>query len=203
MEVKTRRAWNGGIKNIDELMAWMYDKDILNKTEKARKDSIFRQYYRYYNDGDTPRGVLRKYGISSWSSDLEMYLEMYLEEFIKAMLKKYCGKIDRKAFYTDRKLSQLHTIKNVADREDSHSLIYFCEKYNEDFDGKLGALKDAYDAIRAKITAVRTDLESYGVSYILEEHPAMYDIVRDEYNQLMIAINDIKFAVKRKIESTR
>lgn len=35
--VKPRRAWSGKIKKIDELLAWMYDKGIMNKGERAKK----------------------------------------------------------------------------------------------------------------------------------------------------------------------
>lgn len=45
---KAQRAWNGKLKNVDALMAWLYDKDILTKTEKAQKDKIFNAYYRFY-----------------------------------------------------------------------------------------------------------------------------------------------------------
>ena len=54
LEAEPLRAWNNKLKSIDDLMSWMYDKDILNKGEKSDKDRIFRQYYRYYNDGDFP-----------------------------------------------------------------------------------------------------------------------------------------------------
>lgn len=29
--VKPRRGWSGRIKNIDKLLAWMYDNNIMNK----------------------------------------------------------------------------------------------------------------------------------------------------------------------------
>ena len=47
-EAKTGRANRGRLENIDKLLSWMYTKDILNKGEKSKKDTLFYQYYRFY-----------------------------------------------------------------------------------------------------------------------------------------------------------
>jgi hypothetical protein len=72
------RAWSGKIKNIDNLMSWMYDKGIINKGEQAEKDRVFREYYRYYNDGDTPRGLS---GMSD--KGIEEYIEKIRQKIDK------------------------------------------------------------------------------------------------------------------------
>ena len=87
------RAWSGKIKNIDNLLSWMYDKGILNKTEQAEKDRTFRQYYRYYNDGDIPQGMR-----FDSEEKIELAIEQKVEEFIKKILAKYTGKYDRRTW---------------------------------------------------------------------------------------------------------
>lgn len=109
------RAWSGRIKNIDNLFSWLYSKDILNKGDKAKKDKIFWNYYRWYNDGDFPK-ILSSKGISKWHSDekIERALEDELEKFLKEILNKYTGKFDRKDFYIDTIIKDLRTLENIV-----------------------------------------------------------------------------------------
>ena len=80
------RAWSGKLSNIDNLLSWMYDKGILNKSEQGEKDRKFREYYRWYNDGDRPSGL------TGSDADIESYLERSIDDFIKKVLTKYAGK---------------------------------------------------------------------------------------------------------------
>jgi hypothetical protein len=149
------RAWSGQIANIDKLLSWMYDKGILNKGEKAEKDTRFRQYYRYYNDGDFPAGLKSK-GISKWSEPAKITsaLEQYIEEFIKKVLAKYTGKYDRKDFRIDTLLGDLNTLQFITggregNEPDPHSLLnYWGAKINtsnSEFEKMLGELRPLYD----------------------------------------------------------
>lgn len=127
--VKPRRAWSGRISHLDKLLAWMYDKNILNKTDQARKDTLFRSYYRYYNDGEFPR-VLSPLGYNKWMSDekIEAALEELIEEFIKKILSKYAGKYSRRDFRYDQYIDQLDNVIGNIDHSngtDSHSINYF------------------------------------------------------------------------------
>jgi hypothetical protein len=148
------RAWSGKIKNIDNLMSWMYDKGIINKTEQAEKDRIFREYYRYYNDGDMPRGM-------QYASDdkVEEYIERKVEEFIKKVLAKYTGKFDRRDFRIDTLLGDLNTLDNIVGgheggkyEPDPHGLLTYWGKNiktgNSDFEKMLGELQPMYDDAR-------------------------------------------------------
>ena len=145
------RAWNGKIKNIDNLMSWMYDKGIMNKGEQAEKDRKFREYYRWYNDGDYPRGFANRP-----DSIVEKYLENSIEEFIKKILAKYAGKYDRKDFRVDTLLGDLYTLQDIvgsSDREpDPHGLLnYWGKKINtndSEFEKLLGELRPVYDAAK-------------------------------------------------------
>jgi len=159
----TRRAWGHGLENIDGLMAWLYDQEILNKGERERKDTIFRQYYRFYNDGDAPRGVLRKYGVSMYNKKLvEVKLEEYLNEFISAMLTKYSPKIDRQDFYLDRKISKAKTAARIAADFEVHGLVTYWKK---DVENKtvlilIDRLSDKYDALHEKVVAVNVGYDN-------------------------------------------
>lgn len=122
--VKIGRAWNGNLKNIDKLLWWMYEVDILNKTEKAEKDRVFRSYYRYYNDGDIPRGYLGE------SDDtIQIQLEFKIERYIKKILKKYKNKINHKEFWdylkNDNDKYALMYIKELSDNGVASVLINF------------------------------------------------------------------------------
>lgn len=139
------RAWSGKLKNIDDLLSWMYDKGVLTKTEQAEKDRVFREYYRYYNDGDIPRGLN---GMSD--AKVEEYLERKVEDFIKTVLSKYAGKYDRNAFHFDKLLSQYYTIQgNLKGSEsmgrdkvfdyDINSFVYFYDK--------LGKVEPEFDKL--------------------------------------------------------
>lgn len=128
-EVKPGRAWSGKISRIDTLLGWMYDKGILTTVEKEEKDKIFRQYYRYYNDGDFPRLVSRKDVRSQASkSEIESALEEVLEDFIKSILKKYSGKFDKSEFAYDKFIGEMEELLRVFNGNDLSSMRYFGNK---------------------------------------------------------------------------
>lgn len=169
------RAWSGKLKNIDELLSWMYDKDILSKSEKAAKDSIFRQYYRWYNDGDLPRGFggfkdrSGRVSVSKYrEKEIEAHIESKVEEFIRKILSKYLGKIDKQEFYYDKHISELQTIVNVADRYDVHGLTKYWIKNSRD----------------ENLTSMIKELESD------------YDSLTKEFNEFLSTIDFDKLGVK-------
>lgn len=138
------RAWSGKLKRLDKLMAWMYGKDILNKGEKAKKDSIFSQYYRYYNDGDFPR-ALAKMGVSKYDDKetIQTALEQYLENFTKYILGKYFGKFDRMEFQYDSMLDRLTTIKGIVDDFNvNHLVSYWYKDLNPNKEGSAEILAE-------------------------------------------------------------
>lgn len=172
------RAWSGKIKNIDNLMSWMYDKGIINKGEQAEKDRVFREYYRYYNDGDTPRGLR---GMSE--KGIEDYLEKKVEEFIKKVLAKYTGKYDRKDFRVDTLLADLSTLSSITGgrnsgefEPDPYGLLNYWGKNiktgNSEFEKLLGELRPIYDDAKKAANdivdketkdGIYKDVASYGI----------------------------------------
>lgn len=120
------RASSGKLKKIDELMAWLYDKNILNKGEKKKKDSIFYKYYRWYNDGDKPRG--KRYSGLYNDKEIAAELEKEIEEFIKQTLVKYLPKINRADFKFDMAISKLNRLIYVAEENDFYSLVNYYVK---------------------------------------------------------------------------
>jgi hypothetical protein len=101
------RAWEGKLENLDNLFSWMYRKGILSSYDKERKDEIFREYYRYYNDGDTPKGIEKERGEST-----EDALERTLDDFMKEILANYAGKYDRRKFRFDQLLGELYGLQS-------------------------------------------------------------------------------------------
>lgn len=106
--MKAYRAWNNKLRNINRLLWWLYDNDILTKTEQRQKDKVFRQYYRYHNDGDFPRALSQttKLWRLSPKTEIAEQLELYVENFIKELLVKYWSKIDRQVFWSDMSSSR-------------------------------------------------------------------------------------------------
>jgi hypothetical protein len=178
------RAWSGALSNVDKLFAWMYDNGILSKSEKAEKDRIFSQYYRWYNDGDFP-AALRSMGVSKGDSDavIEKALEGLVEKFMKEVLNKYTGKYDRKEFHIDTLLGDLNTLENIVagykdpngrGEPDPYGLLnYWGKKINtgdSDFEkllGELGPLyKDVSDSTNKAFDAAGENIgSSYTIAY--------------------------------------
>lgn len=170
-----RRAWEGKLKKIDKLLAWMYDKDILTKGEKAKKDSIFRAYYRYYNDGDLP-AALKLQGMNKYSlsTEKETALEKYLEDFIKMILAKYLPKVDRAEFQLDDIIDSLKTPIDVSESYDAHSLLtYWIKKVKVSDDTELkGMLEDVqakYDALKTAANEASPKSLNTTMSYRVEK----------------------------------
>lgn len=130
------RGWNGKLKRIDDLLSWMYDKGVLNKGEKAEKDRLFKQYYRWYNDGDVPLKLKRmgfdKYNMRISGNDNllggEAELEKMIDGFISKILTKYLPKINRKNFRIDTAISDLKMVHSTAKRMDISSLIFWVKR---------------------------------------------------------------------------
>ena len=170
------RAWEGKLKKIDALLAWMYDKDILTKGEKAKKDSIFRAYYRYYNDGDMPKSLALK-GFSKYSEkgSIEKALEAYLEDFIKSLLSKYLPKVDRAEFRIDKMLSDLSTVIDVSERHDAHGLLEYWLKTVKINDPELilsklvDELKEQYDKVKTEADSISPSTDNLVMSHRLEK----------------------------------
>ena len=167
-----QRAWQGKLKRVDAILGWMYDKNILSAGDKKKKDSVFRQYYRYYNDGDMP-AALKVKGISKWdgSNKVETELEKYLETFIKEMLSKYMSKVNRTEFRLDRLISELGIVSDVAGRGDAHGLLNYWLKKTKIKDEKgelpelIEKLQKSYDLLYEKLNDVDPDSNNKVLSY--------------------------------------
>lgn len=170
-----RRAWENKLKKIDKLLAWMYDKDILTKGEKAKKDTIFRAYYRYYNDGDMP-GALKLQGMSKYSleTEKETALEKYLEAFIKTLLTKYLPKVNRAEFRIDDMIASLKSPIEVSEKYDAHALLtYWIKQVKVSDDTELkGMLEDVqvkYDALKTAANEASPSTSNNTLSYRVEK----------------------------------
>ena len=155
LEVKAGRAWNNKLKKIDALMSWMYDKNILSQAEKNEKDKIFKQYYRYYNDGDFPKILQGKITKYANEKEISILLEEKLEEFIKKILAKYLPKINKKEFKLDDMKKYIEDILRVTN--DPHSLIYFIKKKNisdESLNKLILQLNDLYSQWKNEVKKI-------------------------------------------------
>lgn len=168
-EVKAGRAWEGRLKRIDKLLAWMYSRGILSKRDQNKKDSLFRQYYRYYNDGDFPAVVGKEYTKSAPKSAIEDTLERNLEEFIKDILSRYAGKYDRQEFRLDMTVKDITELKEVVDEMDAYGLLSYWAKSigprDDAFSKLLAELQPAYDALRSAVDAKDASLNNTTVRY--------------------------------------
>lgn len=223
-ETKPRRARSGGIENIDKLLSWMYAKGILTKSEQNQKDSLFRQYYRYYNDGDHPRG-LSKNGISKWDSKekIETALEEKIDTWIKGILSKYSKKVNRTEFRYDQFISELSTIKSVISDYDAHGLInYWGKKANINdtrFGELLNKLSTQYQSLKSEIDNLIPNVKypegtnshnkvssNYTVSYIrstlkgIKQWPKN---IETSYQEMVHTMDDMSVIVESIILATK
>lgn len=206
------RGWNGKIKKIDSILSWMYDQNILTATEKKKKDSVFRQYYRYYNDGDFPTALKVK-GISKRSGEkvVETELEKYLETFIKEMLAKYLPKVNRREFRLDTLIKELSVVRDVADREDVHGLLTYWLKKTKinDEEGILAEfteeLKKSYEILKKELDSI-DPASSTVVSYrkVRMKENGTWDSKLDKlYDNMVADIKLIKMYIVKLINATQ
>jgi len=197
-KTKVHRAWNNKLKGINNLLFWMYETDVLNKGEKAKKDSIFRQYTRYYNDGDAPRGVLTKYKVGPYDTlNVELKLEQYLEDFICLILNKYRGKYDKTEYLEYMKNERIEKVASRIDWgyvpdnldiiKDSNLII------------EINEFIICRDAHRETLLEITPKFSSYTTSYIIENTENISDDILDEYaiiesrkNRLVKKIRELK-----------
>lgn len=207
------RGWSGKIKKIDSILSWMYDQNILTATEKKKKDSVFRQYYRYYNDGDFPTALKVK-GISKWSGEkvVETALEKYLETFIKEMLAKYLPKVNRREFRLDTVIKELSVVRDVADREDAHGLLgYWLKKTKiNDEEGILAEfteeLKKSYEVLKKALDEVDPDRSNNVISYRkreMQEDGTWNSELDKLYNDMASDVKLIKMYIVKLINATQ
>ena len=175
--VKPRRGWDGKLKRIDSLLAWMYDKGIMNKTDRDRKDVIFHGYYRYYNDGDFPRFLSAK-GYNKYMNPetIEEALEQVIEDFIKYILNKYNGKYSKSEFNFDRYIDQLDSVIRYTDREevDPYSInFWFSQLKNPDEE-----LKKWNDELSLLYKKYEAEAEKFA-----KENPEVLEVLKKNYIQ--------------------
>lgn len=128
--VKTRRGWNGKLSNLDGILSWMYSTDILTQTDKNAKDHIINKYYRYYNDGDKPRGFARER-----EQVIETYLENLLTDFIRHMIRKYAKKVNRQDYYrfkADERFKSTNASQARKHYRQGLLNVYYSQKYAEE-----------------------------------------------------------------------
>lgn len=170
------------MKNIDDLFSWLYDKDILTQTDKNKKDSLFRKYYRYYNDGDFPRGVK---GVTRWDhpTDIAKALEDQAEEFIKYVLAKYVGRYDRNDFKISKYKKQLDSLKRrLTDIMRGHSTVSFwLDRVSpalidkSEFLQTIEEIKDVEEKLKKEIKAA-----GFSASKYIDVYTPEYKGVRDD-----------------------
>lgn len=217
------RAWSGKLERLDKLLAWMYDHNILNKGEKSKKDSIFRQYYRYYNDGDFPKGLQAK-GINSFSRKevIEKELETMVEDFIKEILSKYQGKYNRQEFMYDDLLSELYTLNNVIKDYDVYGFLNYWSKKtkiaDDAYDKAMTELRKIYDSLdkAANDDIAKHDFgntpsynrpgPSYTISYRRDQMKNLgiwNDKLEKDYTKMTDICDEIKKIIDTVIEATQ
>lgn len=152
----TGRAWNNKLDKINDFLSYTYNS--MKSSDKKLKDSVFRAYYRYYNDGDIlslPTKSLEKLGIEQkyltildapkymkGGRKYEEALEKSVEVVMKYLLQKYKNKISHK----EVNFSQLKDIKDKIERE-NYTGYYWLQKFgekvkNDELIGLANKLKD-------------------------------------------------------------
>lgn len=189
LEVKVGRAWSGKLEKIDKLFMWMYEKGILSKGEKSKKDKLFHKYYRWYNDGDFPSGLKNSDGNTlykqpkefvpgkSWKDyspffkmNVEEILEYNLEDFIKNVLKKYWSKIDRKEFSIDTSIKAIKELLEMVEKEWVGGLSYWSKNTNDpEVKSRIANITSISKDLQNEISKVDPELGRKVVEYAHDE----------------------------------
>lgn len=176
-EVKAGRAWEGKLKRIDDFLKWLYNKDMLTKAEKDKKDTIIRQYYRYYNDGDWP-AILSRRGFSKFGGELhtkeaEKELESYLEDFIKSILSKYADDETRKVFKYENMLNKINfVIKQVEENNINGFLDAWAYRFSnpsDEFLNHVEKMKEEFVKFKNLLKLTDPENSNYIVDYAKEK----------------------------------
>ena len=116
--------WNNRAEMVGEFLRWVYDHGM-SKTDQDLKDTTNHRYYRYYNDGDSPR-YSRREGMT-----LEETLEIRTAEVTWKLFRKYNTPERRRAFYIAREAEDFdHTECQFAGPGyTAASLPYWVKKY--------------------------------------------------------------------------
>lgn len=165
------------LDNIDDLFTWLYDNNILNKTDKKEKDSIFYQYYRYYNDGDFPRSLIKRKGVYSHDpkEKIKKALEEVLREFISRILFKYHNKYNRQDYYDDIELNNYKDLLNIITKDvpDLSLYLYFYKKYKTHKSYNTPMLNKLFIELENKYSIFRLNVpekyKGYTLPYIHNE----------------------------------
>jgi len=152
--LKVGRGWSNKLDRIDSLIGWMYDEDILNMTEKKKKDTVFYSYYRYYNDGDIPGG-LGRYNAARG-------IEERLNKFISHILTKYKGKYSRQDFYAAQQAkayNNTNAARTGSNRVPDLLNEYYAKAYIEKYSVK-GAKKliNKVEALRKQLAEAEAEV---------------------------------------------
>ncbi len=82
------KLWAGKYDRVTK----MVEELPLNKTDRKKQITVYRRYYRYFNDGDFPRGLKLPYGIATHPRIVREILEKETIKFLKDMIRKYKSK---------------------------------------------------------------------------------------------------------------
>ena len=96
IQPKVQRLWQGKGDMVDSFLQWAYD-HVMTQTDQEKKDRTNRRYYRYYNDGDHPRGIRYVTGQTTAQT-----LEIKTTEVLLKLYRKYATPERRRQFYVWR-----------------------------------------------------------------------------------------------------
>jgi len=154
-EVKT--VWNGRFSNLDKILSYNYE--LMKDSDKKLKDTIFRAYYRYYNDGDVntfPKGILNKVGVPE---DVSKILG---DSEIKSNIRWD----NKQRFSRQSKSSYTTNYEKAMDEAIKYVFKYFTTKYPEFFksEGRQKTYAQWKNELMKYATEKPTELSTYWVS---------------------------------------
>lgn len=140
--VKTLRGWNGKLNFVNELCNLIDSLDLLSESLSDRYSETLRQYYRYYNDGDHPRLVI-KYGIKK--SDGEKAIEEALEtelDTVLGLVLQHSNTTIRSTLRKRLSYSRLNIIVDSMQKMDLYSVVSNPEEENSNQGYWVSQLKE-------------------------------------------------------------
>lgn len=123
--VKITRGWDGKLDYSNRLCGLIVELNLVSETLIKSYENCVHQYYRYYNDGDTPR-LIRGYGVKK--SDGEKAVEEALETEIVRIMSLVISQVKsttklRTFLRKQKSRSRIFTIKSHIDDNDLYSVL--------------------------------------------------------------------------------
>ena len=193
--VKVTRGWDGKLDYSNRLCGLIVELNLVSESLIKSYENCVHQYYRYYNDGDTPR-LIRAYGVKK--SDGEKAVEEALETEIVRIMSLLISQVQsttklRTFLRKQKSRSRIFAVKSHIDNNELHSVLPVfnnSEEYNSRgywfnqlLENDLRAMPELTNEIK-KLSSQYTIASSFIKKHTPQLSNIVYYAVVESYNKM-------------------